>query len=99
MGQRDVSYEADSLDAISLAYACTVHKVQGSEFPAVAIVLHSSHHVLLTRALLYTAVTRARRLAVIIGDERALTRAIGNVDQRAVNTRLRVRLQTHAAKP
>ncbi len=92
MGTRDVSYEPDSLDAISLAYACTVHKVQGSEFPAVIIVLHGSHHMLLTRALVYTAVTRARKLAVIIGDPRALTRAIQNADQRKVNTHLRVRL-------
>ncbi|HEX2678729.1 MAG TPA: ATP-dependent RecD-like DNA helicase [Polyangiales bacterium] len=92
MGNRDVSYEPDALDAISLAYACTVHKVQGSEFPAVVIVLHSSHHVLLTRALLYTAVTRARKLAVILGDDRALSRAIANVDQRKVNTHLRARL-------
>lgn len=92
LGGRDVSYEPDALDALSLAYACTVHKVQGSEFPAVVLVLHSSHHVLLSRALLYTAITRARRLAIVLGDERALARAIANVDQRKVNTRLRARL-------
>jgi exodeoxyribonuclease V alpha subunit len=92
MGGKAVSYERDALDAVSLAYASTVHKVQGSEFPAVVVVLHSTHHVLLTRALLYTAVTRARKLVVILGDDRALARAIGNVQPRAVNTRLRARL-------
>ncbi|MDD9971477.1 MAG: ATP-dependent RecD-like DNA helicase [Myxococcales bacterium] len=94
VGGREVAYERDALDSISLAYASTIHKVQGSEFPAVVIVLHSGHHVLLTRALLYTAVTRAKRLAVILGDERALKRALGNLEQARTNSRLQARLQT-----
>jgi exodeoxyribonuclease V alpha subunit len=69
------SYEADDLDALTLAYACTIHKSQGSEFPAVVLVLHNAHYVLLSRALLYTAVTRAKRLVVVVGDERAIQRA------------------------
>ena len=69
------SYNADELDALSLAYASTIHKAQGSEFPAVVIVMHGAHHVLLSRALLYTAVTRAKRLVVLVGDERAIARA------------------------
>ena len=73
---RQVQYSVDDLDQIDLAYVSTIHKVQGSEFPAVVIVLHSAHHVLLTRPLLYTAVTRARRVAVIIGDPKALRRAV-----------------------
>jgi exodeoxyribonuclease V alpha subunit len=72
---RMVSYPQDDIDALALAYASTVHKAQGSELPAVVIVLHGSHHVLLTRPLLYTALTRARRLAVLIGDPRAIARA------------------------
>jgi exodeoxyribonuclease V alpha subunit len=92
MGTRAVSYEPDALDALTLAYASTIHKVQGSEFPGIVIVLHSTHHMLLSRPLLYTAVTRARKLAVILCDDRALKRAIGNTQQRAVHTHLRARL-------
>ena len=90
---REVQYKRDELDAITLAYACTVHKVQGSEFPAVVIMLHPSHHLLLTRPLLYTAVTRAKRLVVLIGDERAIHRAVRNNASRETNTRLTDRLR------
>jgi exodeoxyribonuclease V alpha subunit len=69
------SYPPDDLDALTLAYASTIHKAQGSEFPAVVVVIHGAHHVLLSRALLYTAVTRARKLVVLVGDERAIARA------------------------
>jgi exodeoxyribonuclease V alpha subunit len=93
MGGREVSYEVKDLNALSLAYACTVHKVQGSEFPGVVIVLHKGHHILLSRPLLYTALTRAKRLAVIIGDHAALDRAVRNAEQRKVNTRLSERLR------
>jgi exodeoxyribonuclease V alpha subunit len=93
MGERKVSYEPDAQHALGLSYACTVHKVQGSEFPAVVIVLHGSHHVLLSRPLLYTALTRARRLAVILGDPRAVARAVANVEPRRSNSRLAARLQ------
>lgn len=92
MGGRQVAYERDAQQHITLAYASTIHKVQGSEFPAVVIVLHSSHHVLLSRALLYTAVTRAKRLVLIIGDERALSSAISNERQTHTNSRLLERL-------
>lgn len=90
---RAVRYRRDELDALSLAYASTIHKVQGSEFPAVIIVLHASHHVLLSRPLLYTAVTRAKRLVVILGDERALARAIGNAESYRAQSRLTERLR------
>ena len=93
MGERKVSYEPEAQHALGLSYACTVHKVQGSEFPAVVIVLHGSHHVLLSRPLLYTALTRARRLAVILGDPRAIARAVANVEPRRTNSRLAARLQ------
>ncbi|MEC7520605.1 MAG: ATP-dependent RecD-like DNA helicase [Myxococcota bacterium] len=74
------SYKADDLDALTLAYATTIHKSQGSEFPAVVLVLHGAHHVLLSRALVYTAVTRAKRLVVIVGDPRAIARAARTTD-------------------
>ncbi len=77
---RDVQYSGEELDSLTLAYASTIHKVQGSEFPAVLVALHAGHHVLLSRALLYTAVTRARRLVVLAGDDRALGRAVANAE-------------------
>jgi exodeoxyribonuclease V alpha subunit len=97
MSGRRVAYDRDGLDSLALAYASTIHKVQGSEFPAVVVVLHATHFVLLTRALIYTAITRAKRLAVIIGEERALMRAIGNNPERRTNSRLRARLQAELA--
>jgi exodeoxyribonuclease V alpha subunit len=92
MQGRSVSYEPEAQGALSLAYACTVHKVQGSEFPAVIIVLHRAHHMLLSRALIYTALTRAKRLAVILGDDAGLSRAVRNAQQRDVHSRLGARL-------
>ena len=89
---RKVAYDRDAQDALALAYASTIHKVQGSEFPAVVVVLHATHFVLLTRALLYTGVTRAKRLALIIGEERALARAVANTAERRTNSRLKDRL-------
>jgi exodeoxyribonuclease V alpha subunit len=75
---REVVFTGEARDALALAYAATVHKAQGSEYDAVVIGLHTSHFMLLERALIYTAITRARRLAVIVGSERALKLAIGN---------------------
>ncbi|MCG8557452.1 MAG: ATP-dependent RecD-like DNA helicase [Proteobacteria bacterium] len=92
MAGRRVAFDREALDSLTLAYASTIHKVQGSEFPAVIVVLHATHFVLLSRALLYTAITRARRLVVLIGDERALARAIGNDVVYQSNSRLLQRL-------
>jgi exodeoxyribonuclease V alpha subunit len=94
---REVQYKGDELDAISLAYACTVHKVQGSEFPAAVIVLHNAHFMLLNRALLYTALTRAKKLVVLVGDTRAMTRAARNALSYETNSRLLERLRASAA--
>ena len=93
---REVQYEADRLDAISLAYACTVHKVQGSEFPAAVIVMHNAHFMLLNRALLYTALTRAKKLVVLIGDPRAMARAARNAHSYETNSKLLDRLRALA---
>jgi len=89
---RSVSYDAEAQRALTLAYASTIHKVQGSEFPAVIIVLHSTHHILLSRSLIYTALTRAKRLAVIIGDTPALKRAVTHVQRQNNYSRLSPRL-------
>ncbi len=90
---RELRYKHEELDELALAYASTVHKVQGSEFAAVFVVLHASHHVLLSRALLYTAVTRAKQLAVLVGDERALARAVRNAESTRAQSRLTERLR------
>lgn len=93
---REVKYPIDDLDALTLAYASTVHKVQGSEFPAVVVLLHGSHHVLLSRALIYTAVTRAKGLAVLLGDPSAFQKAVRNADAYDVNSTLAGRLRAKA---
>jgi exodeoxyribonuclease V alpha subunit len=89
---REVTYEFASLDEIVPAYACTIHKSQGSEYPCVVIPLHSTHYLMLQRNLLYTAITRAKRLVVLVGEERALRTAVGNRRVRARHTRLAERL-------
>ncbi|HXT51764.1 MAG TPA: ATP-binding domain-containing protein, partial [Thermoanaerobaculia bacterium] len=77
---RLVRYDADALDDLELAYAVSVHKSQGSEYPAVVVPLVMAHYVLLKRNLLYTAVTRGKRLVVLVGSERAIRRAVGDAD-------------------
>lgn len=69
---RSVTYELGELDEVSLAYTATVHKSQGSEYPAVVIPLATQHYPMLERNLLYTAVTRGKRLVVLIGQDKAL---------------------------
>ena len=73
-----VSYEYAELDEITLAYAISVHKSQGSEYPAVVIPILTQHYVLLQRNLIYTAVTRGKRLVVIVGSKKALAMGIKN---------------------
>ncbi len=89
----EVAYEFSELDELTHAYAVSVHKSQGSEFPAVVMPLTTSHFKLLQRNLIYTAITRARRLCVLIGSPRALAIAVKNssVDKRytALDERLR----------
>jgi len=75
---RPVTYDFSELDELTLAYAATVHKSQGSEYPAVVFPLHTTHYPMLQRNLLYTAVTRARRLLVVVGTKKALALAVKN---------------------
>ena len=75
---RTVKYDFGELDEISLAYAVTIHKSQGSEFPAVVIPLAMQHYVLLQRNLIYTGITRAKRLLVLLGQKKALGIAVRN---------------------
>lgn len=75
---RKVEYESHELDEVSLAYAASIHKSQGSEYPAVVIPLATQHYMMLERNLVYTAVTRGRKLVVIIGQANALAMAVRN---------------------
>jgi len=77
-GPRIVTYEREELDELVLAYATTVHKSQGSEYPAVVMPVSTQHYLMLQRHLLYTAITRAKRLAVLVGTKKALAIAVRN---------------------
>ncbi len=77
---RICQYIGDDIDALMLAYACSIHKSQGSEYPAVVAPVLTEHWVMLQRNLLYTALTRARRLVVLVAEPRALRRAVQNVE-------------------
>jgi exodeoxyribonuclease V alpha subunit len=90
---RDVVYERSSFDELSLAYACSVHKSQGSEYPAVVVPLLTTHFVMLSRNLLYTAVTRGKRLVVLVCDPRAVTIALAEDRRDERRTRLATRIQ------
>ena len=79
---RDVSYGFGELDELVLAYATTIHKSQGSEYPAVVIPLVTQHYMMLARNLLYTGVTRGKRLVVLVGQRKALAIAVRNQGSR-----------------
>jgi exodeoxyribonuclease V alpha subunit len=89
-----VAYDATELDDLTLAYAVSVHKSQGCEYPAIVVPVVTQHYVLLMRNLLYTALTRARRLAVFIGSEKALAIGIENTTSGQRNTHLRHRIHS-----
>lgn len=78
--QRTVAYTSDHWDELALAYAITVHKSQGSEYPVVIFPVVGHHYVMLRRNLVYTALTRAKQLAIFIGSKSALTRALTQAD-------------------
>jgi exodeoxyribonuclease V alpha subunit len=89
---RAVSYDYSDLDEIVLAYAISVHKSQGSEYPCVVIPLLTQHYVLLQRNLLYTAVTRGKKLVVVVGSKKAMAIAVKNDRQQNRYTFLKDRL-------
>ena len=90
--RRRVEYEGADLEQLTLAYAATVHKAQGSEYPCVVLPLHTQHYMMLQRNLLYTAVTRASRLMILVGDPKALDIALRNRRQAERLTALAERL-------
>ena len=89
---RTVCYDTSELDQITIAYAISVHKSQGSEYPAVIVPLVTQHYVLLQRNLLYTAMTRGKKLVILIGTPKALHIALNNDKPRLRLTALAERL-------
>ena len=75
---RPVEYDFADLDELVLAYAVSVHKYQGSECPCVVLPVHTSHYMMLHRNLLYTAVTRGKKIVVLVGSKKALMIAVKN---------------------
>ena len=90
---REVDYEISELDEIVLAYAVTVHKSQGSEFPYVVMPMMISHYMMLQRNLLYTGVTRAKKGLILVGEKKAIYIAVKNNKIVERNTRLAERLK------
>ena len=90
---RPVEYDFNELDEVSLAYAISIHKSQGSEYPAVVIPIATQHYTLLARNLLYTAVTRGKKLVVLVGQKKAVGIAVHNVESKHRLTKLSERLK------
>ena len=97
-GGRSVAYDPGELDQVQLAYAATVHKLQGSQAPIVVMALTTQHFALLERKLVYTGITRGQQLVVIVGQKKALSMAIRNTSQARRQTRLREALVQHMAQ-
>lgn len=91
---RQVNYEEGDLEELTLAYATSIHKSQGSEYQAVVIPFTMNHFVMLSRNLLYTAVTRGKRLVVIIGQKRAIGLSLAEIRKEARATALAARLRS-----
>jgi exodeoxyribonuclease V alpha subunit len=94
--EREVSFDASEIDDLVLAYACTIHKSQGSEYPAVVVPLLTAHFVMLSKNLLYTAVTRGKRLVVLVCDPRAIDLALSHRHREERRTWLAQRLSQFA---
>jgi exodeoxyribonuclease V alpha subunit len=90
--QRQVTYDYADLNEVDLAWAVTIHKSQGSEYPVVMLALFPQHYLMLSRNLLYTGLTRAKRLAVIVGPKKAMTMAVNQVKDQKRYTGLAWRL-------
>ena len=94
-----VEYDVTELDELTLAYATTIHKAQGSEYPIVVMPVLMTHFVMLQRNLIYTGITRAKKICVLLGAAKALAYAVRNVSVLKRNTRLKERLNPSAALP
>src|SRR3954462_12795905 len=96
---REVTYGFGELDELVLAYATTIHKSQGSEYPAVVIPVTTQHYTMLRRKLVYTGITRGKGLAVLVGQKRALAIAIRGGEEGRRWSRLREWLATARENP
>lgn len=94
---RSIEYDATELDELVLAYATTIHKAQGSEYPIVVMPILMNHYVMLQRNLIYTGITRAKKVLVMVGTKKALAYAVRNVTVTKRNTLLKERLETEKA--
>jgi len=92
-GDREVSYDYSDLNEVGLAYSISIHKSQGSEFPAVVIPIHTQHYVMLSRNLIYTGITRGKKLVILVGTSKALRMALNRKGHQERNTGLRERLK------
>jgi exodeoxyribonuclease V alpha subunit len=89
---RFAEYEQQELDLLELAYACTIHKSQGSEYQSVIVNIQTGHYIMLKRPLIYTAITRAKQRVAIVGDRKALRIAINKTDAEKRGTMLADRI-------
>ncbi|MEH1881214.1 SF1B family DNA helicase RecD2 [Nostoc sp.] len=91
--ERDVTYDYADMNEIALAWSVSIHKSQGSEYPVVILPLYTQHCIMLTRNLLYTGLTRAKKLAIIIGSKKAISMCVRSTKSQERYTRLQERLQ------
>ena len=95
---REITYDYADLNEITLAWATSIHKSQGSEYPVVILPLYTQHYVMLSRNLFYTGLTRSKKLALIVGSEKAVAIAVKQIKQQQRYTRLRERLEERNLK-
>jgi exodeoxyribonuclease V alpha subunit len=89
---REVTYDYGDLNEVALAWSISIHKSQGSEYPVVILPIYMTHYVMLSRNLIYTGLTRAKKLAIVIGSNKAIGMAVRQVNQQERYTRLKERL-------
>jgi exodeoxyribonuclease V alpha subunit len=90
---REVTYDYGDLNEVALAWSISIHKSQGSEYPVVILPIYMTHYVMLSRNLIYTGLTRAKKLAIVIGSNKAIAMAVRQVNQQERYTRLKERLR------
>ncbi|MFO0826036.1 MAG: ATP-dependent RecD-like DNA helicase [Gemmataceae bacterium] len=91
---RPVEYDFNDLDELQLSYCCSIHKSQGSEYPAVVIPVHYQHFTMLQRNLIYTGITRGRKLVALVGNRKALWKAVNSAETKQRYSLLKWRLQS-----
>jgi len=89
---RHVVYDFNELDELQPSFAITIHKSQGSEYPVVVVPIHTQHYMMLQRNLLYTAVTRGKKLVVLVGTKKAIAIAVKKMESSKRITTLKERL-------